>query len=208
VAHTAHIGGAIFGFFTCLVLLGAKLLPRDMYDVLALIDRWNRRRQHRDAVAKGYDPFAYAPKVDPRRPPPVDPQMEKIQDTRAAISEALSQHKVEDGARLYRQLRSMDPQQVLARQNQLDVANQLFAEQDYATAADAYELYLKSYPKGEQIETVHLICGIIYGRYLNQLGKAKQHLDAALPRLNATRDLDLARSELARIEPLLGTAAT
>src|SRR5205814_3346936 len=123
--------GTLFGFLLCLGLLGARLLPRDMFDVWGLLDRWNRRRQHREAVSRGYDPFGYAPRLDSRRDraPAVNPQMEKIQDTRATISDALGQHKVEEATKLYRQLRAIDPQQVLARQNQLDVANQLFAEQ-------------------------------------------------------------------------------
>ena len=61
VAHMAHIGGSIFGFAVAMSLLSVRLLPRDMWDLFAIADRWNRRRQHRDLVSRGYDPFGYAP---------------------------------------------------------------------------------------------------------------------------------------------------
>ena len=61
VAHMAHIGGTLFGVTVCMTLLGTRLMPRDMWDLFAIVDRWNRRRQHRDLVSKGYDPFGYTP---------------------------------------------------------------------------------------------------------------------------------------------------
>jgi len=45
VAHMAHITGTIFGAVLCLVMLAFRLLPRDQFDLLALLARWNRRRQ-------------------------------------------------------------------------------------------------------------------------------------------------------------------
>src|SRR5436189_272203 len=64
VAHMAHIAGTVFGFAVCLGLLAVRLLPRDQFDVVALIQRWNKRRQYRDMVARGFDPFGYAPRQD------------------------------------------------------------------------------------------------------------------------------------------------
>jgi membrane associated rhomboid family serine protease len=200
VAHFAHIGGTVFGATICLLMLWTRLLPRDMFDLLAIWDRWNRRRQHRDAVARGYDPFGYQPRQPvQQRPAHVS---DRIQDLRAEITDAIGKHDLEQAAKLYLELRAIDPNQVLARQTQLDVANQLFSQQVYGAAADAYELYLRNYSKGDQIENVHLICGIIYARYLQRYDKAKEHLEAALPRLHAERDVELARNELARIAPL------
>ena len=57
VAHMAHIGGTLFGCGICLILLVLHLLPRDQFDVWALLQRWNKRRQYRDLVAGGYNPF-------------------------------------------------------------------------------------------------------------------------------------------------------
>ncbi len=57
VAHTAHIGGTLFGMAVCFVLLWLQLLPRDQYDVVALFKQWNRRRVYRDAVNSGWNPY-------------------------------------------------------------------------------------------------------------------------------------------------------
>src|SRR5438067_8616551 len=60
VAHVAHISGLAFGFGIGMGLLAVKLLPRDPFDFLALVQRWNRRRQYKVLVRQGYNPFAYA----------------------------------------------------------------------------------------------------------------------------------------------------
>jgi membrane associated rhomboid family serine protease len=200
IAHAAHIAGTIFGFAVCFALLAAHLLPRDQFDVVALLQRWNRRRQYRDIVASGYDPFGY--KRD-ALPGPPDPVQEKIQDLRAKISEAIAQHKLPDAVGHFLELKRTDPQQVLARQAQLDVANQLASQQLYQDAADAYELFLIHYKNFEQIEQVELMLGIIYARYLAKYDRAKEHLLLALARLHGDRQVDLAKAELTRIEPLL-----
>src|SRR5437868_10839319 len=53
VAHMAHVGGTVFGFGLCFALLAVSLLPRDQFDIVALVQRWNKRRQYRDLVSKG-----------------------------------------------------------------------------------------------------------------------------------------------------------
>ena len=73
----------------------------------------------------------------------------------------------------------------------------------HPAAADAYELFLRNYPKADQIEHVQLILGIIYSRYLNRYDRAKDLFTAALPRLHAQRDVELAKAELERIESLV-----
>ena len=105
-------------------------------------------------------------------------------------------------AQRFLELLAVDPRQVLSRQAQLDVANHLAGQQRYAEAAEAYEQFLVHYPKYDQIEQVQLMLGIVYARYLGQYAKAKQHLQAALPRLFGEKEVALARAELARIEPM------
>src|SRR5205807_1502932 len=112
-------------------------------------------------------------------------------------------HDAEGAARMYLQLKGIDPTQVLSKQAQADVANQLFAQQLYPQAAEAYESLLRVYPKYEQVEQIELMLGLIYARYLEQYARAKQYLEQALPRLHGERELELARTELARIEPLV-----
>jgi tetratricopeptide (TPR) repeat protein len=83
------------------------------------------------------------------------------------------------------------------------VANQLASQQLYAEAAAAYELFLASYKNFEQIEQVELMLGLIYARYLGRYDKAKEYLLRALARLHGDRQVQLAKAELQRIEPML-----
>jgi membrane associated rhomboid family serine protease len=201
-AHMAHLSGTVFGFLVCSALLYFHLLPRDHFDVVALFKQWNRRRQFRDLTASGYDPFAHstARRNDPRLPAPRDPREDQIHDIRGEINDALAADNTAKAATLYLRLRKIDPQQVLARQAQLDVANQLASEQLYPQAAEAYELFLRQYRNFEQIEQVELMLGLIYARYLFQYDKARQCLIQAMARLHGERELKLAREELRRVE--------
>jgi hypothetical protein len=140
VAHMAHIGGTAYGFLVCMGLLGTGLLPRDMFDLFGIADRWNRRRVHRDAVRRGYDPFGFQPAISPateRAKPHAN--LDRVHDLRAEISDAIGKQDMAEAVRKFMELRAIDPQQVLPRQTQLDVANQLFADAHYHAAADAYE---------------------------------------------------------------------
>jgi membrane associated rhomboid family serine protease len=197
VAHIAHIGGTIFGLSVCMFMLAVHLLPRDQFDVLALLQRWNKRRQYQDLVRKGYDPFAYTP---PKRIAP-DPNLDRIHDIRADISELIAQHNIEEAARQYVQLQEIDSRQVLPRQNQLDVANQLYSDGQYPVAATAYELFIQHYPKYENLEHVRLMLGILYARYLGRYDAAREQLKLSLERLHNEREREMARAELERIGP-------
>ena len=202
-AHVAHLSGAAFGFGVSLALLAAHLLPRDQFDLLALIQRWNRRRQYRDMVSKGYDPFRYVPQSH-QRPGAVallpDEHLLRIQDLRAEINEALAHHNHPHAALKYLELKKVDSDQVLSRQAQLDVANQLASQQRYQDAAQAYEEFLTHYRNFEQLEQVELMLGLIYARYLKDHDRGKEILLRALARLHGEREISMARAELARID--------
>jgi len=204
VAHMAHISGTVFGAALAMLMLRIGLLPRDQFDVLSLVTRWNRRRQYRALVSSGYNPFGYVqpPPVDVRfADKPLDPQTQRVMDLRTQISEAIAHRNLPHAAILFLQLKNLDPAQVLARQSQLDVANQLASQQLYAEAAEAYEQFLSHYANFEQIEQVQLMLGIIYSRYLHNYVRARQLLVQALGRLHTENEIRLAREELARIEP-------
>jgi len=204
VAHMAHISGTVFGAGLAIFMLWIGLLPRDQFDVLSLITRWNRRRQYRSLVSSGYNPFGYVqpPPVDVRladKPP--DARTQRLLELRAEISEAIAHRNLPHAAILFLNLKKLDPAQVLSRQSQLDVANQLASQQFYAEAADAYEQFLSHYPNYEQIEQVQLMLGIVYSRYLQNYQRSRQLLVQALGRLHTENEIRLAREELAHIEP-------
>jgi len=207
VAHMAHISGTLFGAALCFVLLMVRLLPRDQFDVLALAQRWNRRRQYRDMVSKGYDPFGVTPgragsaRGNAPAPPP-DPRSQQIMELRVQISDAVARHDMPLAAARYAELMRVDPQQVLSRTALLDVANYFASQQMYPQAAAAYEQFQRAYANYEQIEQVQLMLGVIYARYLHRYELARQYLLRALARLYAPRDVELAKSELAHMDEI------
>jgi outer membrane protein assembly factor BamD (BamD/ComL family) len=140
------------------------------------------------------------------RPSEPDPRTMRMLELRAEISEAIAHHNLPHAAFLFTELKKLDPTQVLSRQAQLDVANQLASQQSYQQAAEAYEQFLTHYPNYEQIEQVELMLGMVYARYLNQYERARQLLLRALARLHTEREIQWARAELARIEPLIPSA--
>lgn len=208
IAYAAHVAGTVFGFLICLLLLSVHLLPRDQFDVVAVISRWNKRRQYRDMVSRGYNPFDYGGGGG-RGGAPVhvqqimDPKLAEVMDLRAEIAAAHASHDLGTATDKYLRLRQLDAEQVLPKQQHYDVANHLAEGRRFTEAADAYEAFLKAYPKFEQVDQVELMLGLIYARYLSLYAPAKDHLQKAVARLHGDRELEMARAELARIEPLL-----
>jgi len=204
VAHAEHISGTLFGAVTCLVCLLVGLLPRDQFDVLAMAQRWNRRRQYRDMVSKGYNPFGVSTPPPGRSArqaaEPPDPRTQQIMELRVRISDAVAGHDLAMAARLYLDLMNIAPEQVISRTALLDIANYFASQQMYEPAAGAYEQFQKYYGNYEQIEQVQLMMGVIYARYLHRPDLARQYLLRAMARLHAQRDLELARSELAQLD--------
>ncbi len=207
VAHMAHIGGTIFGVMICSGLLVFHLLPRDHFDIVALAQRWNRRRQYRDMVNRGYNPFEYtqAKDVAQRTAPiaPPDAATQRVLEMRSNISDSIASHDLDRATKLYLELKALDPHQVLARQSQLDIANHLAHQQLYPQAVEAYEMYLRQYPRTDRTDQVELMLGLIFARYLAQYERAREYLTRAIGKLHGDRELALAKEELSRIEPLI-----
>ena len=91
-------------------------------------------------------------------------------------------------------------QQILPRQQLLDIANQLAGENKHVEAAKAYEQFLKHYSTYEYSEQVQLMLGLIYSRYLNQSDKAIQHLEEAEKKLHDPNQQKMCRDELAQLQ--------
>lgn len=219
IAYSAHVGGTLFGFAVCSALLALNLLPRDQFDIVALIKQWHRRRQYRDAVNTGWNPYGAAGPAaasqsrgwvspEPVAATPIDPRQREILELRARISDAISAHDLPAAARGYVELKVLDPQQVLSRQAQLDVANQLAQEQRYPQAAEAYEMFLRHYPKYEQVEQVELMLGVVLNRFLNQPARAKELFIRALAKLTDPRSIQMATTELQKAEASMSGSTT
>jgi membrane associated rhomboid family serine protease len=204
VAYGAHLAGYAYGIGLMLILLATGILSGTHYDLWVMIQQWNRRRQYRDAVASGYDPFAGVGgrrRVESKEVSPADGERQaKIEQIRHAIGDRIDQHNLPAAADLYVELMQLDPGRLLPRQQLLDIANQLASDHRAAEAAQAYEQFLSHYSATyEYSEQVVLMLGILYSRYLHDRAKAIQHLQKAAEKLVNPAQLQMCRDELARL---------
>jgi membrane associated rhomboid family serine protease len=200
-AYLAHLAGYTFGFTVGMGLLMTRFLPREPYDMLALIEQRRRRAQFNKLTRQGYRPWEHHKPGDPPGPggtPTVSRQEANTMRARAAISSALADHDLSRAAQLYVDLIKQDPGQVLGQQQQLDIASQLMKEERYDASARAYQLFLATYKGYGDRQQVQLILGLIFARYLDQRQRAKELLTEAIPRLSGD-ELALARQVLEEI---------
>ncbi len=199
VAHEAHVAGSVMGFVLSLTLQATRLLPRDPMDMMSLLERMKRRHQFGSMVRGGYDPFS----IDPgkARAAAAAKLPTPVQELRAQIAEAVAHRRIGDAAKSFVELRKMDPAQTLPRQTLLEIANELFSQQDPVHAADAYELYLTQYGSSQDVDHVNLMLGLTYSRYLNRIERAKECLREAIRLARSDRERQVAEAELQRLAP-------
>ncbi len=201
VAYIAHSSGYLFGILVAAGLLAGKLLERSDFDLLSLSRSAWRREQYRRMVAQGYNPFTgqtsgrwVSAKPVESRPP--DTETARELQLRREISQSLAAHDLAGAAARYVELAKFSPQSVLSRQQQLDVANYLMSSQQHEQAAEAYGKFLHHYSDYEYVADIHLMLGLLYGRYLHRDDLAIASLQRAEQSLRDPRKLELARSEL------------
>ena len=205
VAYNAHLAGYSFGIAAMLAMLGAGLISTSNFDLWAMIKRWNRRRQFRDAVSSGYDPFAGRTenkriKVKEVKSPAEQQKDEKSKELRSEISKRIAQRNLPAAAGFYLELMSHDNTQILPKQHLLDIANQLAGDNKHTESAQAYEQFLTHYANYEYAEQVELMLGILYCRYLNKPNLAIKYLEAAAKKLTDPGQLKMCNDELARLK--------
>jgi membrane associated rhomboid family serine protease len=200
-AYLAHLAGYACGFTVGMGLLMGRILPREPYDMLSLIEHRRRRAQFNKLSEEGYRPWEHSKPGDPPGKgdaPAVTEQEAGIMQARSAISIALTEHDLPKAADLYVALLDEHPEQVMGQQQQLDIANQLMSEGRYEDSASAYQLFLVTYKGYADRQQVQLILGLIFARYLDQRQRAKELLTQALPRLHGD-EVTLARQVLEEI---------
>jgi len=206
IAYDAHLAGYAFGFAATLALLVTGLLSGSNFDLWAMIKRWNRRRQYRDAVSSGYDPFTGQTRRKPikaretKKTTAQKQQEQKIKELRNDISNRIAERNLQPAAEGYLELMRLDSNQILPRQHLLDVANQLASDNKPSEAAQAYEQFLTHYSNYEYVEQVELMLGLLYSRYLAQRELAVKHLQAAAEKLSDPGQLKMCQDELARLQ--------
>jgi hypothetical protein len=205
VAYDAHLSGYAFGVLAILTMLATGLITGSNFDLWAMLKQWNRRRVYRDVVASGYEPFTGQTKskkikVKEVKTAAEQQLMETISHLRSEITGRISQRNLSAAAEGYLELIKLDSEQILPRQQLLDIANQLASEKKPAESARAYEKFLKHYNKYEYIEQVQLMLGIMYARYLNQPEQAVKYLKAASEKLSDPGQAKMCADELARLQ--------
>ena len=203
VAYDAHLSGYAFGMLISILLLSTRLIPATGVDLWTMIKQWNRRRVYTDVVSSGYDPYPgrNVKRISAKEiNKPLTANEQKIIDIRAAIATALESGNLTGAAQSYLELVAIDPQQILPRQQMLDIANQLMAAGHWVDSAYAYEKFMTHYGNYEYAEQVQLMLGILYSRYLNEPQKAAKYLNAALGRLSDPGQLKMCKDELARLQ--------
>jgi membrane associated rhomboid family serine protease len=206
VAYDAHLAGYAFGIAAGIVLLATSVVPSSSFDLWAMVKRWNRRRQYRDVVWGGFDPFtrqAERKPVDAKEVKKTAAELEKesqAKELRTQINSRIAEHNLAAAADLYLELMQLDRGQVLPRQHLLDIANQLASDNRPTQAALAYEQFLKHYGNYEYAEQVELMLGILYSRYLHQPKEAMRYLQAAADKLSDPNQLKMCTDELARLQ--------
>ena len=205
VAYMAHLAGYAFGLVIAMLLLWTRILSREPYDLLAVWERRRRRQALASLTRQGYSPWAGSKAGGPvpaqvQSEAPPTPREQEIMAIRSQINAAIAAHDLPAAVQLYRKLWEIDHQQVMGRQEQLDLANQLTSAGDHAQAARAYELFLKFYGRTAEVEQVQLILGLIYTRYLPQPQRARELLEKAKLRLQDPQQSALANQLLAELK--------
>jgi len=195
VAYEAHLAGYLFGFLMACVMLWIRALPRDQFDILALLRRWHQRRafaaavRDPDALARAqYGRVARPVSEAPAQLPAVVEPTGKLAALRREIAEALSRDDYPGAAALYESLIAESPAEVLPRSQQVMLANYYMTAGRHSFAAEAYEKYLKHYPMAPDRAEIRLMLGIAYARYLGRAELARMHL---LESLSSLVDADL-----------------
>lgn len=204
VAFSAHLGGYAFGFAVAMGLLALRILPRNQFDMLALWDRWRRRSGIEVPFAQSAPYMARpvrAEELDSR--PLADVPLTPIESLREEIADRLAAHDVSGAVGSYLRLLSLDEQQVLARPQQLEIANCLAQARRYREAAAAYEAFLAAYPGAADVAQVRLFLGLLYSRYLGEYERAVAQLRTALEALHLDAQRTLAEEELRLAEARL-----
>ncbi len=203
VAYSAHLGGYAFGFLTSLLLVAVRAIERNPFDLPAIWSRWYRRTPlPTDGLAARISPKpVQAREVGSRPIEPLEPsERDRLRDE---TIDAIETRQYGRAAERYGRLRRLDPEHVLPRSYQLEIANYLAQQARYGEAVEAYEAFLEAYPTAADAPRVRLLVGLLCHRHLHQHARAVEHLRAAIAGLAVGSQRELAAQELAAAEASL-----
>ncbi|MEM9346383.1 MAG: rhomboid family intramembrane serine protease [Planctomycetota bacterium] len=199
-AYTAHLAGNVGGFVVGMLLLSTRMLPREPYDLYSLWAHKRRRNQFRKLTNQGYQAWegkAHNPGKK-GKPTEMTDQDKQVLELRQKISRSIGNHDLDAATATYLELIKDHGEQTLSQRQQFDIANHLFAQENYRPAAAAYERLLAAYPKHDERGNAQLMLGLINARYLGNPDAARPHLQEASQRLHGD-DAALARQLLTEL---------
>lgn len=190
VAYGAHLAGYVYGFGAGIGMLLLHAVPRDRFDALALLKRWQRRREFRSVMAKpSTAAWGKTGTVGKARPVSLeqaaveDHRIDRLSELRTTIQTALAANDAKAAVDAHGELISVDAKQCLSERDQLAIGRLLFGMERFPQAAAAFERFVSTYPKSAQTGEVQFLLGIIYAEHLHQWEKAEHHLTEALDRI-------------------------
>jgi len=199
----------VYGIGIMVLCVAAGWIQKSQFDLWAMIQQSNRRRQYRDAVSQGYNPFGADTETTGTRQgrargiPKTAEQLEKesqIQALRQTITTRINEHNLYGASQAYLELMGVDDSQIVAQKPLLDVANQLASEGRHRESAMAYDQFLRNYKQYESLDQVMLMLGLIYARYLHEPDRAIETLTQASKRLTDSGQLAMCENELKRLQ--------
>ena len=202
IAYDAHLSGYAFGALSITALLAMGFIKSNNLDLWSFIKQWNRRRLYRDVVNTGFDPFtglSNKSAKDAKTTRQLELE-EQITSLRHEIGKRIAERNLHAAAETYTKLIELDNNQVIPKQQLLDVANQFMSDNESEQAANAYEQFLENYPNYEYNDQVQLMLGILYARYLKNPTLAKKHLSAARKNLKDDSQIKMCDEELQKID--------
>lgn len=201
VAYDAHLSGYAYGFAVTMLLLSTKLLRTEQPTLWMIVKQWNRRRQFRHNAPSQYphNEKRWVKATETKKTPQQIEKERKIADIQAGIKDFLNRHDLSSAVNEYLELIAIDDEQVMPRQQQLDIANQMMAEGKWDFSAKAYEKFLKHYGNTQHNEQVELMLGILYARYLNKNDKAIKYLDRARKKIADPGQIKMCEEELKKL---------
>ncbi|MBW8034748.1 MAG: rhomboid family intramembrane serine protease [Planctomycetes bacterium] len=203
VAYDAHLSGYAYGILVTMLLLSTKLIRTEQATLWMIVKQWNRRRQFRHQAPGQYphNEKKWVKATETKKSPQQIEKERKIAEIRSGITDSMSSHDLPNAVREYLELIAIDDEQVMPRQQQLDIANQMMAEGKWAFSANAYEKFLKHYGNTQHNEQVELMLGILYARYLNKSDKAIKYLDRARKKIADPGQIKMCEEELKKLGP-------
>lgn len=213
VAHHAHLAGYLFGFLGATFMLLIRALPRDQFDMLALWQRWRRRREWAQAAASSggnwssFGPSARSTPMDPKQREAEERAFNEIADLRAGITAAIERRDLPAAAALFQQLQVKSPAHCLSEQQQLEVGREFYRAARFPEAAAVFDRFVQCYPSSSEASNVRLLLGIIFARELRQYEDADKHLTFCLAFLRDAVRRDQCLEWLKNVRAALGRPA-